>query len=164
VLRSDVLRKALFGVADTSRLAPAAYDSKVTKRVFRALQEQAATALTVGQAVIVDAVYAKPSQRAAVEAVARDLDLPFTGFWLEAPAEVLVGRVAARRGDASDATPRVVRRQLGVDTGAIAWHRIDASGPREAVADAARRRLGSWARANARHGGSVPPRRKEARK
>ncbi len=160
VLRSDVLRKALFGVADTTRLEPAAYDRKVTRRVFRALQEQVATALAAGQAVIVDAVYAKPSQRAAIEAVARDLGLPFTGFWLEAPAEVLVRRVATRRGDASDATPRMVRQQLGVETGSVDWHRIDASGPREAVADAARQRLVSWTRPNARHGaGSVPPRR-----
>jgi hypothetical protein len=124
------------------------------------LQEQAATALAAGQAVIVDAVYAKPSQRAEIEAVARDLGLPFTGFWLEAPGEVLVRRVATRRGDASDATPRVVRQQLSVDTGPVGWHRIDASGPREAVAHAARQRLVSRARANTRHGaGSEPPRR-----
>ena len=160
VLRSDVLRKALFGVADTTRLQPAAYDRKVTKRVFRALREQAATALAAGHAVIVDAVYAKPSQRAEIEAVARDLGLPFTGFWLDAPAEVLVRRVATRRGDASDATPRVVRQQLRVETGSVDWHRIDASGPREAVAHAARQRLVSRARANTRHGaGSESPRR-----
>jgi aminoglycoside phosphotransferase family enzyme len=141
VLRSDILRKALFGVAVTTRLEQAAYDRKVTKRVFRALREQAATALAAGQAVIVDAVYAKPSQRAEIEAIAGNLGLPFTGFWLEAPADVLLQRVAVRRGDASDATPRVVRRQLGLDPGPIDWHRIDASGSREAVAEAARQRL-----------------------
>jgi predicted kinase len=37
---------------------------------------------------------------------------------------VLKDRVAARASDASDATPRVVDKQLDADLGAIAWTRM----------------------------------------
>ena len=39
-----------------------------------------------------------------------------------------MARVAARKNDASDATPQVVERQLAYDTGALEWTLIDASG------------------------------------
>jgi hypothetical protein len=40
----------------------------------------------------------------------------------------LIARVKARRGDASDATPDVVRHQLAADIGPLSprWHRLDA--------------------------------------
>jgi predicted kinase len=41
--------------------------------------------------------YAKPEERTAIEAVAWELDLPFTGLWLEASEEVLCSRVTKRR-------------------------------------------------------------------
>jgi hypothetical protein len=56
-------------------------------------------------------------------------------LWLEAPAARLEARIAARKGDASDATVAVLRRQLAYDLGPIAWHRVDASDGPEAVAD-----------------------------
>jgi predicted kinase len=49
----------------------------------------------------------------------------------------MVERVESRRNDASDATPEVVRRQLGYDLGALTWHRLDASGSLEDAAKAA---------------------------
>ena len=91
--------------------------------------------------MIVDAVYAKPEERAAVEALARDLGVPFHGLWLECPEAVMVARVAARTGDASDATAEVVRRQLGYDLGAVTWHRIEVSGEESEVAATAERIL-----------------------
>ena len=62
----------------------------------------------------------------------------FDGLWLCAPEEVLVGRVAARRGDASDATPEVVERQLGYALGPIHWTRIDVSGPLDEIVEHAK--------------------------
>ena len=41
---------------------------------------------------------------------------------------MLIERVAARRGDASDAGPAVVNAQLAYKTGKITWSRIDARG------------------------------------
>lgn len=52
--------------------------------------------------------------------------LPFTGLWLEAPMEVLKARIAARRGDASDATVAVLESAAARDPGPIAWHRVAA--------------------------------------
>ena len=53
---------------------------------------------------------------------------------------ILKARVAARHGDASDATPEVVDRQLGYDLGVMRWQRIDAAGSAEAAARAIRER------------------------
>jgi predicted kinase len=69
--------------------------------------------------------------------------VPFSGLWLSAPLAVLVARVAERRGDVSDATPEVVRRQLAIDPGAMSWRPLDTSGSSEGVAVAARTLLAS---------------------
>ncbi|MFQ6018147.1 MAG: AAA family ATPase [Kiloniellaceae bacterium] len=142
-LRSDVLRKARFGVDELTRLPAGAYNPEETRQVYAELASRARAGLRAGQSVIADAVYAKPEERAAIEAIARGLGVPFTGLWLEAPEDVLCGRVTARRDDASDATPDVVRRQLDADPGPLTWHRLDTAGAREAVATAAERILSS---------------------
>ncbi len=141
VLRSDVMRKRLCGVALTERLPSSTYSGEMGERVFRRIREEAATALDAGRAVIADAVYARPAERDAIAAVARDARVPFVGLWLEAPAEALAARIAARSGDASDATAAVLRQQLTYELGRIDWHRIDAGGPEDGVIDAARQTL-----------------------
>jgi hypothetical protein len=67
--------------------------------------------------------------------------VPFSGLWLEAPAEVLERRVAQRRGDASDADVTILRRQLTYDLGPIDWAPIDVSGDGDEVARSARRQI-----------------------
>ncbi len=140
-LRSDAIRKALFGVEEEESLPPKAYRPAVSVRVYDEVLRRARVALAAGHAVIVDAVYAKAETRAEVEAVAGDAAVAFTGLWLEARPETMFARADARRADASDATSDVVRQQMGGDTGAIAWHRVDAERPVEEVAAAARRIL-----------------------
>jgi predicted kinase len=140
-LRSDVLRKRLSGVEELTPLPQAAYGSAMTARVYGGILERARDALGAGHSVIVDAVYAKAAERAALEAAARDLDVAFQGLWLQAPEPVMAERVTGRRGDASDATAQVVRRQLGYQTGEVTWQLIDASGPLDAVVAAAARAL-----------------------
>jgi aminoglycoside phosphotransferase family enzyme/predicted kinase len=149
VLRSDVIRKRLFDAALTDRLPAAAYRAEVGVRVFQRIREEAAAALTAGHSVIADGVYARPAERNAIAGVAQAAKVPFVGLWLEAPAETLAARIAVRRGDASDATAAVLRQQLTYDLGRIDWHRLDASGPPEAVIAAARQLL---ARATADQG------------
>ncbi len=138
VLRSDVIRKRLFGVGPTRRLPASAYGEEVTGRVYRRLEDEAAAALASGCCAIADAVYARPSEREAIAAAARAAHVPFVGLWLEAPADVLAARLDARRGDASDATAEVLRQQLAYDVGGIDWHRIGAGRPLAAVVAAAR--------------------------
>jgi predicted kinase len=111
-LRSDLERKTLAHAEETKRLKPEWYDQAVTAKVYQALRDKARSALAAGQSVIVDAVHGKADERSAVERVASELGVPFFGLWLSAPAEELVRRVEERQGDASDATPSVVRQQL----------------------------------------------------
>ena len=93
------------------------------------MMERAGAAFAAGFCVVLDAVFARPAERAAAEAAGA----PFAGFWLEGRAAVLEQRVAARRGDASDATPAVLKSQIGYDTGPITWNRVDAGRPAAAV-------------------------------
>jgi aminoglycoside phosphotransferase family enzyme/predicted kinase len=142
VLRSDVIRKELFGRPATERLPVEAYAPAVSARVFATLAERAAETLAAGYSVIADAVYGTPEQRAAIEAVASTAGVPFAGFWLEAPMRVLVDRVDARTGDASDAGATVVRRQLAtLDQASVRWRRIRADQPLDAVAAAVAQHL-----------------------
>lgn len=136
VLRSDVVRKRLFGRPPTERLEGEAYRPEVTRRVFAALAERAGRLAAAGRAVVCDAVYGLPEQRAELAAAARSAGVPFTGIWLEAPEAVLEARVAARRGDASDADVAIVRRQaetVVAPSPEEGWLRIDASGTAEAT-------------------------------
>lgn len=128
-LRSDVLRKQMAGVAELQRLPPEAYTQDAAAAVYAALSRQAAAALAAGQAVILDAVFARPEERDAVAQVARDAGVPFHGLWLETAAAVMKERVASRQGDASDATAAVVDRQVAYDLGPIAWLRLNAAKP-----------------------------------
>jgi len=128
ILRSDEIRKAVCGVAPLDRLGPEGYSSDVSARVYRTIVDTAALVLEAGHAVVADAVYSAPARRSAIEAVAEAARAPFTGLWLEAPLPVLIGRVAAREADASDADAAVVRRQQEQAVGPLDWTRIDASG------------------------------------
>jgi aminoglycoside phosphotransferase family enzyme len=143
-LRSDLERKALYGVAETTRLGPEAYTKAASDAVYAVLYRKARLVLAAGHACIVDAVSARPGERARIEAVAVALGVPFQGIWLEAAPASLIDRVAARSGDASDATPDVVREQLARAIGALSasWTRIDTSGSAAATLALARAALG----------------------
>jgi uncharacterized protein len=124
VLRSDVLRKELHGVGETDRLPPDAYAPEMTRRVYAELVDRARRILSAGHGVVVDAVHARPEEREALEDMARELGVPFRGVWLEADPDILIARVKARTGDASDADEDVVRQQLTYDIGPISWPRL----------------------------------------
>jgi len=128
VLRSDVIRKALFGVADDVRLGDEGYRTEATRRVYASMAERAALALAAGHAVIADAVYRDPRERATIAEVAARLSVPFAGLWLDAPPSTLAHRIEMRTADPSDATAAVLQQQLTLGAGSLAWHRIDASG------------------------------------
>jgi len=127
ILRSDAIRKALFGVPPAARLGPEAYKPAVSRTVYRALAEQALTALQAGHAVIADAVYAVPDERAEIAAIARQAGVPFRGVWIDGPDSVFAQRLRERVADVSDATPDVLQLQRQVNVGAIDWRRVDGS-------------------------------------
>ena len=127
VLRSDEIRKQHVGVARLEHLGTDAYDRAVSERVYRTLADRASAILRAGHSVIVDAVYARSSDREAIERAAAEASVPFAGLWLDAPESMLSARVEGRRGDPSDATTSVVRMQLAQGAGVSDWQRVDAS-------------------------------------
>ena len=134
VVRSDATRKVLFGVPPEARLPESAYMQAVSDAVYALCRKRAALALEAGWPVIVDAVHAKPQERADVAALAAEHGASFTGLWLDVPADVMRARVGARQGDISDATPQVVEAQLTYDLGRMDFARVDASGAVDDVA------------------------------
>jgi uncharacterized protein len=133
VLRTDEIRKQLLGVDPLSKLGAEGYTPAVSARVYAAALEQATRIVGTGHTAIVDAVFARVEDRAAVEQAAREAGVPFSGVWLDAPADVLASRVEARRGDASDADAAVVRQQVAHGAGDVGWHRINADRALDAV-------------------------------
>jgi uncharacterized protein len=140
-LRSDAIRKELWGAGEGDRLPEAAYQAKANEGVYAAILDRADTLLAGGQAVIADAVYARPEERDALEALARRRSVPFQGLWLSADGDTLVARVQGRTADASDATPAVVRRQLDYETGPITWQHLNAGASAPKVLKAAQAAL-----------------------
>lgn len=142
VLRSDVIRKRLMGVAPETRLPEAAYDAQSTAAVYARLGEEAGPLLRAGCSVILDGVFNRPEERTAAEAVAHELGVDFQGLWLEAPPGVMAARIEDRRHDASDATVEILSRQLSFATGVMTWQRLDAGGTPAAVLAAAKKMIG----------------------
>jgi len=126
VLRSDEIRKRLWGRAPTDHLPPEAYTPDVSATVYETMFRLAKTCLQAGWPVVLDAAFLDPQARAQAQALAAETQVAFEGVWLEAPADLLRRRVAARRGDASDADLRVLEAQLARDPGPVDWSRNDA--------------------------------------
>jgi len=140
-LRTDVLRKRRFGVAETERLPEEAYTPEQSRRVFREMFSKAARALTGGHSVVLDGVFGDRWQRDEAAETARRAGVPFTPIWLEAPREVLLNRVENRRDDASDATAEIVHRQIEAAFQPEDWIRLSSDGSPESVASRALERL-----------------------
>ena len=136
-LRSDVERKLMAGVDPLERLAKSAYSQEVSDHVYSRLAERAEAALSAGCSVIVDAVFNETGHRRQIEDLAERRGVRLQGLWLDAPADVLLARVAARTGDASDADAEVVRQQLAGDDAPMDWYKVDAGAPPDTVTERA---------------------------
>ncbi len=81
-------------------------------------------------------------RRHGVWPVAQRAGAAFEGFWLEAPVETRIARVAARRADASDADANVVRAQGDIPIGDLGgWRRLFAAGTKEEISETIRKTL-----------------------
>jgi aminoglycoside phosphotransferase family enzyme/predicted kinase len=123
ILRSDEVRKRLWGIGPLQTLPKAAYGPGQSERVYGTMLAEAALILRAGQSVVLDAVFLRLEERQAAEALATELGLGFQGYWMEASEAVLRERIQARVGDASDADGAVLTEQLTRDPGPLTWTR-----------------------------------------
>ncbi len=144
-VRSDVERKRLAGLAaqaDSRAQGLDLYGAELTERTYAALLARAAPALAAGWPVILDAAYLRRAQRDAAADFAAAAGVPFALLDCRAPMALLRERVAARRGDASEADLAVlehlarVQEPLGADEQRCALV-VDTAAPFDAAALAA---------------------------
>jgi len=131
VVRTDAQRKRLAGIGLLDRLPPESYTPEASAKTYAACHDEARAALTAGQSVVFDAVSARPDERAGIEALAHEMNVPFLGLWVDAPLAVRLERVETRKNNVSDAGADVARRQEEMDIGEIGWTVIDSSGARK---------------------------------
>ena len=141
-VRSDLERKAMFGIEEMVRLPASAYASDVTRDVYERLIDKARTALRAGQSVLLDATFAVAAERSAAAAVAAEVGVAFAGLFLDAPLATRLERICSRRADASDADADVARRQTAEPLAEKGWTAVAASGSLSETAALARARLG----------------------
>ena len=130
-LRTDTERKAMAGVSAEAELGAEHYTDAARHAVYERLTARARTLLAADRSVLLDATFQDGAEREVAESAAAPSGAAFAGLWLDAPPQVLAARVAGRRGDASDADPEVLQRQLEAATPPGSWLRIDASGSAE---------------------------------
>jgi uncharacterized protein len=137
VFRSDVERKAMYGIPEHQPLPPQAYRAEVSESVYRNIIGKAARVARAGHSAIVDAVFARAEERAALEVAATTAGVTFHGLFLVADLATRLERVSERAADASDADADVARQQEEFVTGALTWNRVDAAGsPQQTLANA----------------------------
>ena len=141
IVRSDIERKALFGVAETDKLPERAYAPAVNERVYAVLLDKARRILGAGHSAIIDAVLRGRDERETMAAAGRSADIRLQGLFLTAGLATRLARVGTRADDASDAGREVARAQESYDLGSIDWRQIDASGTIEETVARARATL-----------------------
>nr|WP_245504361.1 AAA family ATPase [Lichenihabitans psoromatis] len=138
VVGSDRMRKRMFGVWARTRLPAEAYLPAVSADIYGRLRAEAACVLRLGHGVVADAVFDRPDESLAIADVAERESVAFRGLWLTASREVLLRRVAQRRGDVSDATGDVLLSQIERAVTPSAWASIAADASVEALCAEAR--------------------------
>ncbi|HEY2480783.1 MAG TPA: AAA family ATPase [Caulobacteraceae bacterium] len=126
ILRSDEIRKRLAGAGALEPLPAGAYTPAEDARVHEEMFSLAATLLSAGRAVVLDATFLAPERRRQAGRLAAEIGVPFRPLWLEGEADLLRARLTGRGPDASDAGIAVLESQLIRDLGPLAWPRLSA--------------------------------------
>jgi aminoglycoside phosphotransferase family enzyme/predicted kinase len=136
VIRSDVVRKELAGMAPESSAAQSfgqgIYSQAWNERTYAECLRRAEAALFEGRRVIVDASFRDDAARQQLLAAARRWSVPGLVLVCQADAKVIRERLASRRGDASDADWSIYQQaaqqwQAPSDVVLSHWRTIDTS-------------------------------------
>jgi aminoglycoside phosphotransferase family enzyme/predicted kinase len=128
ILRSDVIRKELFGVDPLVKLPAAAYAPEATERVYDALNDRARRVIAQGFSAIADAAFLREAERDKLSAEVEGIGSDFRPIFLDADLDIRLSRIGSRKRDASDATGEIATYQEDYDVGRLRWPRVDASG------------------------------------
>jgi len=131
LIRSDIVRRLGDG---------ADYSDSGRDGVYAAMEKRARAALCAGASVVLDATFTEARWRRGAALCAGSF--PFRGLWLHAPEATRLGRVSARRNDASEVTVELAAQQTDPDTLGDAWTIIEAGGGAEETLRHARKALG----------------------
>jgi predicted kinase len=143
VIRSDVVRKELAGIAESTSAADSIeggiYTPEWSDRTYAECLARAETLLFAGQRVLIDATFIEDHRRQPFLEAARRWGVPVCLFFCTAAPEVVRERLAARTGDVSDADWSVYQhaarqwQEPDKSTGHCS-HLIDTSSSTEAAA------------------------------
>lgn len=139
VLRSDVVRKELAGLAPADRGPEALYSPERTAATYDALLARAEVLLGRGESVVLDATWTRSADRAAAAAVAQRTSSDLVELRCVVAPELVRERMAARTGsgDASDADLAVARRLAAAADPWPGASDVDTSGSPDAALQAA---------------------------
>jgi len=132
ILRDDVVKKQITGLALHQRFDKTTDTPAFEKVVYEVLRQQATCALCAGSTVILDALFHNEYERLATEKLAESLGIPFIGLWMDAPLNIRTNRIKSRGQKASDIRKEAEPEcQLSLETGNITWHIINTDMPKE---------------------------------
>lgn len=103
-IRSDVVRKAM--PTDTR------YNEQSINDVYSKLLDMAKSILTAGYSVVVDATFLQKRHRDEFEELANDMRVEYRILKCQARFEELTRRIQTRRNDPSEATLKILRKQI----------------------------------------------------
>lgn len=106
LIRSDVVRKQMFG-ADYSTADQSLYSAPLKEQVYAACLQDTESHIMEGKRVLVDASFQQENWRVKFLEAARRWGVPAIFLCCEADSEIALARLAARKGDASDADDKV---------------------------------------------------------
>ena len=127
-LRSDLERKAMHRSRASTPPPIETYSANARDSVYNRVFARARVILATGHSVLLDATFLNPDHRLNANAVAEISGATLHRLWLDAPLPVLIDRVRARTGDASDADEAVVLVQSGAATKPEGWQVVSADG------------------------------------
>ena len=111
-LRSDAVRKHLFGLSIHEKGGDELYKPAMSDRTYSRLIELGVKLAKCGYRVILDAKFDRAAKRQEAMTSAQAVGIPIAFLHCTAPEEVLKSRVQQRSGDITDATVAVLAQQF----------------------------------------------------